>query len=688
MNKISDYRKYICWQTKYFFHCYTISGLWMLLLAAICISLGVPIIKGFNSFDTFYMISRFSFYYFALYTAVAFVMLRRAEEQHTEETLCAAHNGFPIYRISMFLTQLICMLAIQALFVLFILAAHLLHDDSNYISSIFVSTFFINIFLPMLICSCVAFLISFIKNRVTSYGSIIAFLLFLSPLDTFVFSNKPKLPIDKIWETIKWPFAILYKNSNWAADVQYGLQTELPRLQLEGAWIVLSIGLIVVLLVRQEKTLSRIKAASAGICIAAGICLFFISFQPACRYRLDERWDGNSYDMYKYHLLDDDYNNKNENKLTLEDLKEADYKISFYDMNVEAGRMLSVNGTFTITSKAPRKEFVFTLYDGYRVKTVKDKNNKNINYERKGDNLVIRFASPIKQADAVIEYEGYSSNYYSNSEGMMLPGYFPWYPMAGKKKIMLDYKDSVGSFGYNCYNRIPKAGVKLTVHSPLNIAANLNQTAAGTYEGETDGISLFAGNILPTQDEVIMTYLPLRTYKDLTKESLVAEKKETFLKALKTMEQLFGADVSEWKNKPVITPSADISRKFTNNYIAVFDDHIIAAEGNISSEDIISYQVVRNCKETFLIQRFLFSISDDSAKEIMDRLLEDIEFFAEGEKLSESEKVFKKNIEKARELLGDDELVKQIYKYATSKNGPQDDKEFFEQILSGEGIND
>ena len=99
---------------------------------------------------------------------------------------------------------------------------------------------------------------------------------------------------------------------------------------------------------------------------------------------------------------------------------------------------LSVDGKLTIDAPIERDEFVFTLYHGYRIKKL-EVNNEEASFERNGDSIIIKFPDCVKTFELMIKYDGCSGKYYSNSQAIMLPGYFPWYPLAGDRQIFIQY---------------------------------------------------------------------------------------------------------------------------------------------------------------------------------------------------------------------------------------------------------
>lgn len=86
-----------------------------------------------------------------------------------------------------------------------------------------------------------------------------------------------------------------------------------------------------------------------------------------------------------------------------------------------------------LISKQPQKEFDFTLYRNYKIRSLNSNDLKS--YAQNGDFIHIEFNKPIKNTNIEIKYSGYHPNLYSNNQAVVLPGYFAWYPMAGEKQL-------------------------------------------------------------------------------------------------------------------------------------------------------------------------------------------------------------------------------------------------------------
>ncbi len=110
----------------------------------------------------------------------------------------------------------------------------------------------------------------------------------------------------------------------------------------------------------------------------------------------------------------------------------------------------------------------------------------NLEYSRENDYLTVTGTDDTTQL--IIKYAGNGKGYYSNYQGIYLPGDFPYYPVAGKQ-IIYDYEEN---YYYPVVpDNTPEYEIK--VSSPLTIISNLESNGNNTFYGSTKVPCLFAG---------------------------------------------------------------------------------------------------------------------------------------------------------------------------------------------------
>ena len=220
-------------------------------------------------------------------------------------------------------------------------------------------------------------------------------------------------------------------------------------------------------------------------------------------------------------------------------------------------------------------DFVLTLYHGYNVKNLQSTDGTALDWSVDGDYISIHTSKPVTQLAISMDYAGYHDIYYSNRNGAMLPGWLPWYPMAGEHIIWLPNSPETAAiiYGYNTYNRIKQANIELKVDAPFTYVTNLEQIDENTYRGTSDSITLIGGYIEKI-GEFPLTNIVLFDNGYPTDNDYIAQYKQ-FYQRVYTAFDMYGIDKSLIENKKIITTSYDMSRTTQNNHIAIFSDYIL-----------------------------------------------------------------------------------------------------------------
>lgn len=493
----------------------------------------------FAGFRLLYLLSRWNFFFSAAFSVVMYDFFSAAVNDRCAETInaickdaCSWQKGAG--RICLFIFA-----ADQLILAAGLIFCSLKNDGTHYFLSVFPKMYLINILIPQLIFIGIAYIASCIseKNKIAANSCLVFMLIMMSPLlERFVWREKPKgILIDRILKKIRWIFSVFYQNAIWSPDTQYGLQTEDARLELQLFWI---FGIAAVLLWIYRKESLRKKAA-AFLCGGTAFILAVFSYLPSSMYRLDESWDGIFEDVAYY--------SDEENGIPAPSAKEPDLKIEAYNLTVDISSRLKVDGELRLSSEKPKDEFILTLYHGYQVKEITSE-EMEIAYERQEDRIILKFPEAVDQCTFRIVYEGSSGKYYSNSQAIMLPGYFPWYPMAGDRQIFVQYPNYTGGNGYDPYNRVSPAEFTLTVHTRCDFVTNLKETAENVYEGRSDSISLIGGYIEKNENTKFLNYLPLEL-SDETEQSYMDEIAGCWEQMLTEAEEVFGLDTKKLREK-------------------------------------------------------------------------------------------------------------------------------------------
>lgn len=463
-------------------------------------------------------------------------------------------------------------------------------------------------------------------------------------------------------------FSILYQNGEWSPDIQYGLQTETVRLYLFFFWIFFISSLIFGRYPR-KKVISFLSG-----CLA--IYMLLASFQPASVYRLNSRWDGIGQDNSIYAETS---NVKYEGYI-----EESNYYVTNYKLDISLKNELCVVCQLDIQSEAEQDRYEFTLYRGYHVDNVQSLTDGiSTIYNQTDDSFTIMTDHATKRFSVEVVYKGHHPKFYSNTEGAMLPGWFPWYPMSGKREI---YISNTEFKGYNVYNRIEKA--KCQINTNKHIISNLDRTDEGTYRGETDSITVLAGNIVETdKHNIIKDYLPLGLYKDTSVEEYLSRLEIDFNDALKVIEQQFGVDTSNMYGKKLLLASKDLGRNLDSN-LSVFDNYILAVPEYLEADSLFRYIILENTSARQMRQYsaiirdcmyFLMAgkTSTETIKELRDNLQRQIEFNKEYKQPEGFIELLDKFIEQKKT----DKLSRGLARYMMKPDTYKNDKEFIQKMM-------
>ena len=313
-------------------------------------------------------------------------------------------------------------------------------------------------------------------KRIVAY-TIFALVLFLmSGISAFIFEGPSLSSSINFWQ-IKYFFAYLLPNNlNTIPYDDYGFPCELYRWNLSLFWVLF---LLMLLIFTFRLTKKKLKIISVCLCAAAAAVNLTGYLMGGSHIEAGSGIDSIFLSDYVYYK-----NNKTEVKQ-----QSADFKITKYEMLLNISRQLDAEVTMSL-SDHQKGTYLFTLYHQYAVSNVTDESGNPLKYSRSGDYIDIKPDSSISKIK--IKYSGYSSVFYSSSQGTALPGNFPFYPMAG-------YYDLKAKFGE--YNHIfaPKTEYSVTVNAPQKIYSNLKETGDHTFYGKTN-CPVFAGGLYEETD--------------------------------------------------------------------------------------------------------------------------------------------------------------------------------------------
>lgn len=262
--------------------------------------------------------------------------------------------------------------------------------------------------------------------------------------------------------------------TTFAFDDYYGIPLE-PIRWIWPCLFVTAAGLLI-WLKNAIRTKTRLLAGSVLFGVALLIIWAFATRGSMLRLDLAGGYMGNDRHFYS--------------RLQPIEHQEPGFTIESYDMDLKIRNDLTARVAVTLSDNSTDCEsYIFTLYHGYRLDSIKMEDGQTVSYVRDNDIITIPSSEIGKKRTIVFEYSGFADKYYANRQAVSLPGYFPYYPMAGQRVIWRTEEQAI-----NTQMPAYTADFQVKVDSDLLIYSNL----AGTDNEFTENahtVSLFAGLI-------------------------------------------------------------------------------------------------------------------------------------------------------------------------------------------------
>lgn len=258
------------------------------------------------------------------------------------------------------------------------------------------------------------------------------------------------------------------------------------------------------------------KRRGSGLRVGAGVCAvlcavcFSLYCLPASVVVMNEDPDHGPLadSMYYYRNWD----NVEENGTRRE---AAGFAVTQYTLDVRVYSQLSVRATLKV-DKADLKAYRFTLYHAYKVTQVRDQTGAALPFTQEGDYITVDNARGRQIESLELTYAGAAPRYYTNAQGINLPGQFPYYPHAGFSP-MINPKDQQALYPFKLKQATPFA---VTVRTTRKVYCNLPQTGENTFAGESDALTLIGGMYDTLETNGITVVYPYLNLEEFTKEKI------------------------------------------------------------------------------------------------------------------------------------------------------------------------
>lgn len=416
---------------------------------------------------------------FIFFICFSYIYYSKTRSSHLNELFKTIEKS----EISTYLSQSLIVLGVNTfitlVFTIFNLIACFSRNlyDFNYTFHI-LNNMFINIWLIAFIGSLIGCFLSFVKNKLKVLSTIALIALVTSKIMTrfaytFFYTRGINIyPLREIFDIFS-PNLRNRPNTNWGLSV-------LPyRYEKILIWGLLLLAIIFFYFAYgKRKIILRICSMGCALLMIVNLVLYI---QPQSKYIV-------SFDPSGVIISDHLYYEK-----AVQEEEEANFSATDYAIQMKIFNQINADVRISINN-SDLEMYKFTLYHGFKVKSVTDTFLRPQKFVQNGDYLTVyntnkedNWANPLDELR--ITYEGFSPKYYSNIQGVFLPGYFPYYPQPGFKKI---YNFASQEFIPVELNEAVNFRVGCT--TPTSLYGNLKKSKSGnSFVGSATSITLSSG---------------------------------------------------------------------------------------------------------------------------------------------------------------------------------------------------
>ena len=417
---------------------------------------------------------QFSVYAFAIFAFLGFEYCVKCKKSNMDECLKAMKNGFFKWSTA----ELKCMLIPISAFAGVALCIHLIvffTGETAFFSYLprLLADLLLNYFLLPLTGAVFGLFFANFTNRLIAYLLLVLITLLGSPLITGIDAM--------IYEITKIDLSYFFRlfeffepDLTWTPVYAWGNSLVPQRWCILLFWIFLLGAVIFYKTSAQKKPVKLLRSAVA--LFLAAVCLF-TAVLPGSKVLL-----GSDNMAESATMADSTYYYEHPDGKKAK--REVQFQISEYTADLRVFTKLHAKVTMKIDTP-DLEEYTFTLYHGYKIKSAKDQNGNALQFKQEEDHFTV--APNGNTTEITVKYSGFSPVFYSNAQGIFLPGYFAYLPQSGLRPLY----DSDNRGFYRCeYNEDTVFNMK--INSLQKVYCNLEETGRNTFSG-TGYPSLFMG---------------------------------------------------------------------------------------------------------------------------------------------------------------------------------------------------
>lgn len=415
-------------------------------------------------------VSLFTFVYFLF---VSNEYLYKIKQCDVEETLRCISNGYS----SFYLIGFLILMASALIFTAIVLAVNIIIysildlNNADYLGHI-IKNILLNIFCVSTIAVFAGGLLSCIKTRIISYICMIFIIFMSSPLFQMIAGGVYAGTNINIYPVCDF-FDIFPPLLKWAPIHTFGYSLLQYRIELIAFWSLILLSILTALIFARKRKKYLILSV---FCLGLSLICLIGYFQPSSKITMSkDPATGALADAYYYR-----------EHAGFETTPSDTFTVKKYSLDLKIDKNLQAVATLEL-EKSELTQYNFTLYHGYTVESVWDMHKNKLNFTQTGDYISINTGNtPL--TEITICYSGSAVKFFSNSQGICLPGWFAYYPHPGQLSLFDSEQQS--------FERIlcpDDTEFQLTVNTPQKVYCNLEKNESNVFSGCSSGITLVSG---------------------------------------------------------------------------------------------------------------------------------------------------------------------------------------------------
>lgn len=275
-------------------------------------------------------------------------------------------------------------------------------------------------------------------------------------------------------------FQLKQPNVDWVVDGIYFVPVEQYRFLICAAWILGCEAVISLVFFRKKAIRFLVAAVCTVFCVLTVVHV--VKSDNYVNFNMNNGAAGKQVEF-----------EKDEEQAEVA----ADFTVKTCSIDMKITDELQADAVLVLEDNE-QTEYRFTLYRGYALTRVTDAAGVAVPYERSNDYITIRSEQPLTEIH--LQYHGFSKTFYSNEQGIFLPGYFAYYPQAGHRQVFWDeLVDQMVYYGYNVReNTLTETEYVFSIAYNGRICSNLSYEN-GFYEGRSLTPTIVGGLVAEMQ---------------------------------------------------------------------------------------------------------------------------------------------------------------------------------------------